>query len=201
MHLVDWRQLRILGAVVAIALILGLIAACGDGGSANRDQASAFATAQAEAEAVPQPDPEPNPEPDPDPEAEAAPGVVEAPPEGAAEVTVELREWSISPEPAQVAAGAVYFLAQNVGSEPHELVVIRSDEAPEALPVEDGKVPEDEVDFIGEIEAFAAGSEASGVFELVPGSYVLLCNIVEQEESGELESHYEKGMYARFTVH
>lgn len=151
-------------------------------------------------EVQPQPDPDPDPEGQADPQPDPEPGLVEPPPEGAAQVTVQLSEWSVSPEPALVAAGRVYFLAQNVGGEPHELVIIRSDEAPDALPVEDGKVPEDEVDFIGEIEAFAADSEASGVFELTPGTYILLCNIVEQEESGELESHYQNGMAARFTV-
>ena len=34
---------------------------------------------------------------------------------------------------------------------------------------------------------------------LEAGSYVLLCNIVE-EEDGETESHYAEGMHTSFTV-
>ena len=44
-----------------------------------------------------------------------------------------------------------------------------------------------------------AGSSASIVLDLEAGAYVLICNIAE-EEDGELESHYELGMTAAFTV-
>lgn len=128
-----------------------------------------------------------------------APGTVEPPPAGAAQVRVELREWAVLPSPAGVKAGTVYILAENTGREPHELVVIRTDRDPKDLPVQDGRVPEDRVEVVGEIEAFAAGSRASGVFRLEPGTYAFICNIVE-EEGGQRESHYQEGMYARFTV-
>jgi hypothetical protein len=67
------------------------------------------------------------------------------------------------------------------------------------LPVRDGKILEDQVTLIGEIEAFAPKSKASGVFTLQPGRYVLICNIAE-EEGGQIESHYELGMRTTFTV-
>lgn len=47
--------------------------------------------------------------------------------------------------------------------------------------------------------------EGIGAFEkeltldLEPGTYVLLCNLVE-EETGEVESHLAEGMHATFTV-
>ena len=130
----------------------------------------------------------------------AEPGVVEPAPAGAAQVTVDLSEWAVSPDTNTVRAGEVYFLANNIGpDDPHELVIIRTDLAPGALPVNEGVVPEDQVDFIGEIEQFTPGTSASGVFDLEPGNYVLLCNIAEIEE-GELESHYELGMRTSFTV-
>lgn len=128
------------------------------------------------------------------------PGVVQPPPEGAIEVTVVLQEWAIIPEVDSVAAGQVYFLADNRGPEdPHELVIIRTDADPAKLPVREGIVPEDEVEMIGEIRPFAAGSQASGVFELAPGNYALICNIAE-EEDGAIESHYELGMRVAFKV-
>lgn len=128
------------------------------------------------------------------------PGVVSPKPEGASQVDVVLGEWVVSPRPDSVSAGQVYFLANNAGPEdPHELVIIRSDLAPDALPVVDGKVVEEQVEIIGEIEEFAPDSMASGVFDLSPGNYVLICNLVETEH-GELESHYLEGMRASFIV-
>jgi hypothetical protein len=175
---------------MAGALSLAMIA-CGDdddgGGSVE------------EVETV-EPQADPDPEADPEPEGQAAVGVVQTPPEGAVQVDVTLTEFQVTPDTSSVPAGQVYFLADNRGAETHELVVVRSDLQPDALPVVDGAVPEDDVDFIGEIEGFAAGSQASGVFDLEAGSYVLFCNLVETEESGEIESHYEEGMHAAFTV-
>jgi uncharacterized cupredoxin-like copper-binding protein len=113
---------------------------------------------------------------------------------------VTLQEWAVEPQQQTVNADAVYFLADNMGpDDPHELVIIRTDLPPDQLPVVEGKVPEDQVDFIGEIEAFAPGTRASGVFDLTPGTYALICNIAEMED-GELESHYQMGMHASFTV-
>ena len=43
------------------------------------------------------------------------------------------------------------------------------------------------------------GDTASLTVDLEAGSYVAVCNIVE-EEDGETESHYQEGMRASFTV-
>ena len=126
-------------------------------------------------------------------------GVVEPKPQGATQVDVTLTEWSVTPTPTSAPAGEIYFLASNEGEDPHELVVVKSDLDPADLPVEDGAVVEDELDFRGEIEGFASGTQASGVFDLEAGRYVLFCTIVE-EVNGELESHYELGMHTEFTV-
>ena len=139
------------------------------------------------------------PVPDPEPGTPQA-GVVQTPPPGAATLEVTLTEWTITAAQPAVAAGDVYFLATNAGGEAHEVVVIKTDLAPDALPETDGKVPEDEVDLIGEIEPFSPGSTASAVFELEPGDYVLLCNVVKEAEDGQLVSHYLMGMYTPLTV-
>ena len=132
--------------------------------------------------------------------ATVPPGVVSPKPAGATQVDVTLAEWSVLPSTRSIEAGETYFLVQNAGPvDPHELVVIRTDLAPNALPVVDGKVDESQVEVIGEVEEFAPGTSVSGVFNLTPGSYVLICNIAEIEE-GELESHYQEGMTVAFTV-
>jgi uncharacterized cupredoxin-like copper-binding protein len=131
---------------------------------------------------------------------EAKPGVVEQKPSGATEVDVTLKEFAIASSQATVPAGNIYFLVDNQGPEdPHEFVVIKTDLAPDALPVEEGMVPEEEVDLIDEIEPFTPTSKASLTLDLQPGKYVFICNIAEME-NGELESHYQEGMRTAFTV-
>ena len=128
------------------------------------------------------------------------PGVVEPKPAGATQVNVTLREWAVQPETTRVKAGSIYFLVDNQGpDDSHNLVIIKTDLAPGDLPVAEGSVPADKVTIVGEIEPFAASSKASGVFNLTPGKYALICNIAEIE-GGWLESHYQLGMWVAFTV-
>jgi hypothetical protein len=143
------------------------------------------------------------PEPDPEPESSkgAEPGVVLTPPPDATPLNVTLAEFSITPAGTTVPRGEIYVLAENAGAEAHEVAIIRSTRAPDALPTDDaGRVLEDEVDLAGEIEPFASGTSASRVFTLTPGSYVLICNILGEEGGGKVESHYREGMRAALTV-
>jgi hypothetical protein len=118
-------------------------------------------------------------------------------------VDVTLSEWAIDLASDTAPAGGVGFVAQNDGEEPHEIVVVEGVE-PNDLPLDDdGALVEDELPdgaLIGEIEAFPAGTSCSGVFDLAPGEYTLVCNIVEEEEGGEHEAHLEEGMVTTFTV-
>ncbi len=130
----------------------------------------------------------------------AEPGVVEPKPAGATQVNVTLREWAIELQTTTVKAGNVYFLVDNQGPDDvHELVIIKTDLSPEGLPTSEGRVPEDKVNLVGEVRPFTANSKASGVFNLTPGKYALICNIAEIE-GGWLESHYQLGMWVAFTV-
>jgi hypothetical protein len=115
---------------------------------------------------------------------------------GGTQVAVELKEWSVTPQPTRFAPGDVAFQARNTGKEPHELVIARGDDASKLPLTADGKVDEDKLPqgaFIGEIEAFPAGQSCSGTFELSAGKYVLFCNILEQE-GGTTENHFANGM-------
>jgi uncharacterized cupredoxin-like copper-binding protein len=113
-----------------------------------------------------------------------------APTDGS-EVAVVLTEWAVEPSPASVPAGEVTFVATNEGTILHELVIIRGDLAPDGLPVEEGQVPEDQIDLIAEIEEFAAGETESLTVNLDAGNYILICNIV---------GHYQLGMRSSFTI-
>jgi len=116
---------------------------------------------------------------------------------------VNLSEYKVSPRVAEVAAGEVTFTARNAGPrDRHELVIVRTDVSADALPtVAEGGMDEDGagVEVIGEIEELAVGKQESATFRLPAGRYVLLCNMVE-EDDGEVEAHYAKGMYTTFTV-
>jgi uncharacterized cupredoxin-like copper-binding protein len=108
-------------------------------------------------------------------------------------VRVTLTEFRIVTDAASAPAGRVTFRAVNRGQQNHELVVLRTDLAPDALPVTGAKVDEDAagIDAVGEIEEFGPGKTEKASFELRPGAYVLICNI---------EGHYQQGMHAGFTV-
>ena len=118
-----------------------------------------------------------------------------------AAVGVTLDEWSIVVDAESASAGPVTFSVRNAGDEPHELVILRA--TPADLTVADGQVDEaalGEDAFIGEVEAFDSGGTCNGTFELAAGEYVLFCNILEEEEDGEVESHFDHGMMTTLTV-
>lgn len=119
-----------------------------------------------------------------------------------AKIDVTLDEWLVQTA-ERVAAGHVTFTAQNLGEEPHELVIARAAGDPGALPTdEQGAVDEEKLPpgaRVGEIEAFPSGTSCQGTFELPPGDYVLFCNIVEQH-GGEQHVHYQLGMRTNLTV-
>ncbi|MCX7621387.1 MAG: hypothetical protein N2037_11155 [Acidimicrobiales bacterium] len=116
---------------------------------------------------------------------------------------VTLKEWSVTPEQSTIPAGKINIFADNQGDEPHEIVIVRADD-PKTLPtIKDGGMDEEalgEDKIVGEIEAFPAKSTCNGVFDLTPGTYVLLCNVVEKEANGEIHDHFFFGMAATITV-
>lgn len=123
---------------------------------------------------------------------------------GDEQVVVTLDEWRVEPSVQEATAGIVSFIAENIGTQPHELVVVKGDRAgslptdPDTGAVDEDQLPEGAL--IGEIEPFSPGQLCRGNFALEAGKYVLVCNIVEQEESGESESHFAEGMHNPFVV-
>ncbi|MBA2327114.1 MAG: hypothetical protein H0V95_10795 [Actinobacteria bacterium] len=113
-------------------------------------------------------------------------------------VDVVESEWVVEPKPASVEAGDVTFNVDNQGNEEHELVIIEGDD-PDALPTKaDGSVDEDQLGDVevGHIEDVPDGDAKSDTFKLTKGSYILLCNLVD--EMGDV--HYAEGMVSAFTV-
>lgn len=107
------------------------------------------------------------------------------------DVSVTMKDFSLTATPGTFAAGAISFGIDNAGPSVHEFVVLRTDDTPDALPVQNGVIPEDQIDLVDEVEDIPPGTETSLDVNLAAGNYVLVCN---------LPAHYEQGMYAVFTV-
>jgi uncharacterized cupredoxin-like copper-binding protein len=122
---------------------------------------------------------------------------------GGTTVDVTVQEFAVLPAQDSAPAGDVTFEVTNKGPEDtHEFVVFKTDLAPDALPTAaDGSVDEEGegLELVDEIEDIAVGDTPSLTVALDAGSYVLICNIVEEEE-GETIAHYQQGMRTGFTV-
>ena len=108
-------------------------------------------------------------------------------------IGVSLEEFSVTPAEDRAPAGAVTFNVSNVGGQIHNFRVIRTDLAPDGLPIDEAAfaVDEGQVDVIGSIAEFAGGETEELSLELEAGSYVLICNVA---------GHYDLGMRAGFVV-
>ena len=118
-------------------------------------------------------------------------------PEGST-VVVELGEWDFVPSVESVSAGVVTLEAVNRGGEVHELVLFKTDLAPEDLPVdEEGSVDEsgEGLELIDEVENVKPGESKSFTVDLAAGTYVMACNLIENGQR-----HFMNGMYRVFTV-
>jgi uncharacterized cupredoxin-like copper-binding protein len=104
--------------------------------------------------------------------------------DGGAEVDVVLSEFIVDPAAESVEAGEVT--------------------SADDLPVDDDDAFDEEAfgedNVLGEVEDIEAGDTGELTLDLEAGDYVLLCNIVEEEEDGEVESHFSEGMHTTFTV-
>ncbi|HXJ63771.1 MAG TPA: plastocyanin/azurin family copper-binding protein [Actinomycetota bacterium] len=104
-------------------------------------------------------------------------------------VDVGLKEFSISPNAQSVKAGDVTFDVTNDGTTQHEMVLIRTDDAPADLPFENGEASE--TGSVGEVAELNAGASGTLNVDVKPGRYVMICN---------LPGHYTAGMRTEFTV-
>jgi uncharacterized cupredoxin-like copper-binding protein len=120
---------------------------------------------------------------------------------GATTVTVALQEWAVVPASDSAPAGDITFEVTNDGPEDiHEFVILKTDLEPGELPTdENGAVTEEGegIEVIDEIEDIPVGETQEFTATLEAGSYVLLCNIWDEEEG---EAHYTMGMRTAFSV-
>lgn len=107
----------------------------------------------------------------------------------AAKVSVRLFEFKVVPSPATAKRGPVVFAVRNTGKLAHELVVLKTNVAPAKLKVKGTKAVE--TGRVGRIGPLAPGKAATLRLTLVPGKYVLICNV---------PGHYQAGQRTGFAV-
>ena len=104
-------------------------------------------------------------------------------------LTIRMTEFAFDPKDSSAKAGRVTITAPNDGKVVHELVLLKTDEDPAALPKEGDEV--DESTSVGEIADVEPGSTKKAKIKLAPGKYAMVC---------ALPGHYEGGMYGSLTV-
>ena len=112
---------------------------------------------------------------------------------GSGTVNVTMKEFSVAADPASTASGQIAFNLNNEGAVLHELLIIRTEAAQDALPIKSGAVDAENpaLDVVGEIRNVAGGDSGETTAPMPAGKYVLLCNI---------PGHYNAGMHTAFTV-
>lgn len=106
----------------------------------------------------------------------------------ASTVRVTASEWSLAPSVTSVKAGDVTFEVTNQGRADHEVVVLKSDLAANALMIKANGAEVDESasgQIMGELKDIGPSQTNTVTLNLAPGRYVLVCNII---------GHYHAGM-------
>ena len=125
--------------------------------------------------------------------------------------TFNLNEFTIKLTSQTLSSGTVLLTANNVGSEEHELVLVKASAVSDLPTKADGSVDEDkiaETDKVGEIAHVMSHRTKSSTFRLEPGTYVAFCNLVDQMGSGPMMTenmngghvHFARGMYQLIAV-
>ena len=118
----------------------------------------------------------------------------EPPPRGTP-VNVLLEDFKVREDAAVVPIGTVSFRIRNQGPTSHELIVVRTDRAPDKLPLQrDGLTVDEEgpgVKLVDDVGGLDIDDRETLVVDLAAGHYVMYCNF---------EGHYLGGMYAALTV-
>src|SRR5207248_8046408 len=107
------------------------------------------------------------------------------------QVVAELADYKITVSVPSVKAGSVKIGVRNLASMEHSFQVIKTDLAPDKLPVDGASAKANEDGKVGELKSIPGGKSAALTVDLTPGKYVFICNIA---------GHYQLGMRTGFTV-
>lgn len=127
-------------------------------------------------------------------------GAVDGGTEPGASVELALSEFAFGLSQASAPAGPVELVARNDGRIAHEVVVVRFDGDPGAIALNpvggaDTSTLGDGAE-VGKIWSFEPGATCRATFDLAPGRYALICNVVDDGTN----PHYPQGMHAGFVA-
>lgn len=182
-----WSRRVVVVLVVGLLGVAGLTGCGSDGpedGDGDGEAASDRSSSTDDAEAV-------------EPECEARSATDEEP---ASTVELALGEYSVAPSSAEVPAGPIELVAANEGTIWHEIIVVRHDADSGSIPLNSAggadldQLPENAE--VGRMLNFMAGTTCRATFDLEPGRYALICNLVDDG----FNPHYSQGMHVSLTV-
>ena len=110
---------------------------------------------------------------------------------GEVDIVVEMTDYKVIPSAATLRAGVTKIGVRNRGSQPHDLVVLRTDLAPDKVPYDAAKAKAEEPGLVVRTKELRAGATAVATATLEPGQYVLICNVA---------GHYGLGMRTTLRV-
>jgi len=110
---------------------------------------------------------------------------------GEVQLVVEMTDYKVIANVPSVPAGETKIGVRNRGSQPHDLVVLRTDLAPDKLPYDAGRAKAGEPGLAARTKELRAGGTAAVTATLEPGQYVLICNVA---------GHYGLGMRTALKV-
>lgn len=105
---------------------------------------------------------------------------------------LELSDYKITTDHPTVPAGRLVFGVRNHAAMAHELKIIKTDLAPDALPMDQAAAKAKEDGKVAELLNIASGASRKLVADLAPGKYVIICNVA---------GHYQLGMRVGLEVH
>ena len=97
----------------------------------------------------------------------------------------DLSDYKIVIDHPSIAAGHVVFGIRNHAAMAHEFKIMKTDLAPDQLPVDAASAKASEDFKVGELLNITAGASRKLALDLAPGKYVLICNVA---------GHYQLGM-------
>ncbi len=106
-------------------------------------------------------------------------------------VIIDLKEYAITLSVASVKAGAVKFGIRNNGTMVHDFDLIKTDLAPDKLPIDVGSAKARADGLTKQMINIAANRSTTLSADLAPGSYVIICNVA---------GHYQLGMRVALKV-
>jgi uncharacterized cupredoxin-like copper-binding protein len=107
------------------------------------------------------------------------------------QVVADMKDYGITLSVSTVKAGVVKFGIRNNGAMAHQFDLIRTDLAPDKLPIDSASAKAKEDGLVKQVLNIGAGKVATVSADLAPGHYVIICNVA---------GHYQLGMRAELKV-